>query len=1249
MTQFSEPIFAELNKLYSERIVLLDGATGTELQSYKLEEEDFRGEEFKDWPCDVKGNNDLLCLTKPDLIKKVHKDYMYAGADLIETNTFNSTTISMADYQMESLVTRLNVEAARIAREAADEIEAETGVKRYVCGAVGPTNRTCSISPSVEKPEFRNITYDQLVEAYVQQIHGLLDGGADILLIETIFDTLNAKAALFAANTTLEKRGKRVPIMISGTITDASGRTLSGQTVDAFYTSMRHGEIFSIGLNCALGTEAMRPHIARLAEIGEEWVSAYPNAGLPNAMGEYDQTPEEMAGELLDFMDSQLINMVGGCCGSRPAHIAAIKKATEGKKPRAKGERNNTMVLSGLERLVVNKDTGFLNIGERCNIAGSLKFKRLIKNNDYDAAMAIAREQVESGATIIDFNLDDGLIDGEQAITKLINLCVSDPDISKVPFMVDSSNFAVIEAGLKCVQGKCIVNSLSLKGGEEAFIEQARLVKKYGAAVVVMAFDEDGQAADEADKIRICKRAYDLITGPKVRFPPEDVIFDPNVLTIATGLEEHNNYAVDFMNATKWIKENLPHAKVSGGLSNLSFSFRGVEAIRQPMHSIFLYYAIRDCGFDMAIVNAGTMPVYTDIDEEIIRLCEAAIFNKQDIGDGRTATEALTELADTLRSKKGTVEKVTEEWRTKPVAERLSHALVKGIVEFITDDVELCRLDKETYPKCLHIIEGPLMSGMSIVGDLFGSGKMFLPQVIKSARVMKKAVGHLIPFMEEEKLASGSAGASTSQGKVVLATVKGDVHDIGKNIVGVVLGCNNYEIIDLGVMTPMPKIMQAIEEHKPEIVGLSGLITPSLDEMVTVAKEFKRRKIDIPLLIGGATTSKMHTAVKLSPQYANTIHVLDASKSVVVCGSLIGHTKEEFLEDTVDMYEEMRDEYWAGIKDRKYLKIEQARDKKLVIDFKASPPVCKPKFLGSKIYEYDLEQVVPFIDWNPFFQVWQIRGKYPNRGYPKLFNCPEVGEEAKKLFDDATKLLDKICKDKSLKLKGIVSFFPVNSDGDDIKVYKDDTREEVVETFLGLRQQVQKDTTEPYYALGDFIAPPGTPDYLGQLVCACFGCQDLVDTFKADNDDYGIIMAEALADRLAEGYAEVLHRDIRRDYWGYETAPEQSADDLIKQAYKGIRPAPGYPSQPDHNEKSKMWALAPVKDDTGIELTESLAMLPAASVSAIVFGHPDSVYFGVGKIQKDQVADYAKRRNVTTEQCEHDLGFTALAYDPEGN
>eukprot|EP01059_Diplonema_ambulator_P019809 TRINITY_DN33467_c0_g1_i1.p1 TRINITY_DN33467_c0_g1~~TRINITY_DN33467_c0_g1_i1.p1 ORF type:complete len:1256 (+),score=569.10 TRINITY_DN33467_c0_g1_i1:35-3769(+) len=1242
MTEFKEPIFAELNKLFEERIVILDGATGTELQTYKLQEEDFRGEEFKDWCCDVKGNNDLLCLTKPDLIKKVHLDYLNAGSDFIETNTFNANCISMLDYQMEKYVKRINIAAAQLAKEAAEEVYKATGVKRYVCGAIGPTNRTCSISPSVEKPEFRNVTYDQLVEAYTEQIEALIEGGADILLIETIFDTLNAKAALFATNSVLDKLGRRLPIMISGTITDASGRTLSGQTVDAFYTSMRHGELFSIGLNCALGTEAMRPHIARLAEIGEAWVTAYPNAGLPNAMGEYDQTPEEMAQELTDFMASGLVNLVGGCCGSRPHHIAAIKKASIGIKPRPKGTRDSNMVLSGLERLVVNKETGFLNIGERCNIAGSLKFKRLIKNNDYDAAMAIAREQVENGATVIDFNLDDGLVDGEQAITKLINLCVSDPDISKVPFMVDSSNFAVIEAGLKCVQGKCIVNSLSLKGGEEPFIEQAKLVKRYGAAVVVMAFDEVGQAATEADKIRICKRAYDLLVGPKIGFPPEDIIFDPNVLTIATGLEEHNNYAVDFLNATKWIKENLPGAKVSGGLSNLSFSFRGVEKIRQPMHSIFLYHGIKDYGIDMAIVNAGTMPVYTDIDPEIVRLCEAAIFNKQDLGDGRNVVEALTELADKLRTQKDSTEKAAEEWRSKPVEERLSYALVKGIVEHIVKDVDECRQNKAKYPKCLHIIEGPLMAGMSIVGDLFGSGKMFLPQVIKSARVMKKAVGHLIPFMEDEK-----SGDSSSQGKIVLATVKGDVHDIGKNIVGVVLGCNNYEIIDLGVMTPLPTIMDAIKEHKPNIVGLSGLITPSLDEMVTVAKEFKRCKLDIPLLIGGATTSKMHTAVKLNPHYKNVVHVLDASKSVVVCGSLMGPTKEEFLEDTTDMYDEMRDEYWAGVKDRKYLTLDQAREKGLKIDFLKTPPACKPTFLGSKVYEYPLEEVIPYIDWNPFFQVWQIRGKYPNRGYPKLFNCPEVGEEARKLFDDAQKMLKDICAKKTYKLKGIVSFHAANSKGDDIVLYKDEERKEVLETFLGLRQQVQKDTAEPYYALGDFVAPPGIPDYLGQLVCACFGCDDLVAEFKKAQDDYGIIMAEALADRLAEGYAEVLHKDIRRKYWGYETSEEQCADDLIKQAYKGIRPAPGYPSQPDHHEKKKMWSTCPVDEETGISLTESLAMLPAASVSALVFGHPESVYFAVGKIQKDQVADYAKRRSVSLKEAEHDLGFNALAYEPD--
>eukprot|EP01061_Rhynchopus_euleeides_P014753 TRINITY_DN25445_c0_g1_i1.p1 TRINITY_DN25445_c0_g1~~TRINITY_DN25445_c0_g1_i1.p1 ORF type:complete len:1287 (+),score=638.92 TRINITY_DN25445_c0_g1_i1:414-3863(+) len=1146
---------------------------------------------------------------------------------------------------MEAYAARINKAAAEIAKRAAHDMYEKTGIKRYVCGAVGPTNRTCSISPSVEKPEFRNITYDQLVVAYSEQINSLLDGGADILLIETIFDTLNAKAALYAANTVLDQRGVRVPLMISGTITDASGRTLSGQTTEAFYTSMRHGNIFSIGLNCALGTTAMRPYVQALCDIGEGWVSAYPNAGLPNAMGDYDQTPDEMAAELEDFMKSRLINVVGGCCGSRPSHIAAIKKMSEKYTPRSKGERDSTMVLSGLERLRVTRDTGFLNVGERCNIAGSLKFKRLIKAGDYDAAMAIAREQAENGAAIIDFNLDDGLVDGVAAMTHLVNLCVSDPDISRLPFMIDSSNFEVVEAGLKCVQGKPIVNSISLKGGVEQFKEHAKKVLKYGAAVVCMAFDEEGQAATEEDKIRICKRAYDMLVD--VGFPPEDIIFDPNVLTIATGLEEHNNYGVDFLNATKWIKENLPHAKVSGGLSNLSFSFRGVEAIRMPMHSVFLNHAINTCGMDMAIVNAGALPVYSDIDPKLVELLEAAIFNNQDFtkDSGKTVTEVLTEMAEELRQKKGTVtEKQADAWRSMEVDERLKHALVKGIVQYIVEDVEECRIDKVRFPKTLNIIEGPLMAGMGVVGDLFGAGKMFLPQVIKSARVMKKAVAHLIPFMEEEK-----SGDTSSQGKVILATVKGDVHDIGKNIVGVVLGCNNYEVIDLGVMTPLPTIMKAVEEHKPDIVGLSGLITPSLDEMVTVAKEFKRLNLDIPLLIGGATTSRMHTAVKLQNRYTGTVHVLDASKAVVVCSSLIGNSREEYLEDVADMYDEMRDEYWSGVKDRKYLSLADARSRRFKIDFDKSPPVCKPTYLGAKVVEYPLESIVPFIDWNPFFQTWQIRGKYPHRGYPKLFNCPEVGTEAKKLFDDAQVMLKKIMEDKSLVLKGSVMYYPVNSDGvDDIIVWTDDERKTEACRFLGLRQQLQKDNeAEPYYSLSDFVAPEGKPDYMGQLAVACFGCDVLVEEFKANHDDYSIIMVEALADRLAEGFAEVLHRDMRRDTWGYETTPEQSAEDLIKQAYKGIRPAPGYPSQPDHKEKSKMWDLAKIAEATDIQLTESLAMLPAASVSAIVFGHPESVYFGVGKIQKDQVECYSKRRGDSLEKTEHDLGFTCLAYDPD--
>eukprot|EP00755_Sulcionema_specki_P009190 Sspe_Gene.6204::Locus_2091_Transcript_1_2_Confidence_0.750_Length_3889::g.6204::m.6204/K00548/metH, MTR; 5-methyltetrahydrofolate--homocysteine methyltransferase len=1244
MCDYPEPIFKELTDLFDSRIGILDGATGTELQTYKLEEEDFRGEEFKDWSCDLKGNNDLLCLTRPELIMEVHKKYLDAGADFVETNTFNANKISQADYKMEHLASRINVEAAILAKKACELKMAEDGSKRYVCGAIGPTNRTASISPSVEKPEYRNVSYDQLVDCYMEQTSALLDGKVDILLIETIFDTLNAKAALYAVNKVLDDRGYRVPIMISGTITDASGRTLSGQTTEAFYTSMRHGNIFSIGLNCALGTSAMRPYVQRLSEIGETYVSAYPNAGLPNAMGEYDQTPDEMAEELEDFMKSGFVNMVGGCCGSRPAHIAAIAKMAKKYPPRLRGTYDDTMVLCGLERLRVTKETGFMNVGERCNIAGSLKFRRIIKEGDYDSAMGIAREQVEQGAVILDFNLDDGLIDGEQAMTKLLNLCVSDPDISRVPFMVDSSNFAVVEAGLKCIQGKPIVNSISLKAGEATFIEHAKIIRRYGAAVVVMAFDEDGQAATEADKIRICKRAYDILVAHD--FPAEDIIFDPNILTIATGLEEHNNYGVDFLNATKWIKSNLPRAKVSGGLSNLSFAFRGVEKIRQAMHSCFLFNAINECGMDMAIVHAGQLPVYEDIDPELRKMCEDAIFNRQiKDAEGKTCTERLTELAEKLRQQKGTgeVAKEEQEWRKNDVTERLKHALVKGITDYIIEDVEECRQDKIKYPRCLHIIEGPLMAGMSVVGDLFGSGKMFLPQVIKSARVMKKAVAHLIPFMEEEK----ESGDESKKATVVLATVKGDVHDIGKNIVGVVLGCNNYNVIDLGVMTPCEKILETIRKEKPAIVGLSGLITPSLDEMVTVAKEMKRNGFDIPLLIGGATTSKMHTAVKLQTHYRDTIHVLDASRSVVVVGSLIGDGKEEFLEDTHETYEEMRDEYWAGIKDRKCLSLEEARKRKLVIDFDAHPPAPKPSFLGTKVYdEYPFERVVSRIDWNPFFAVWQIRGKYPNRGYPKVFQCPEVGAEAKKLFNDAQVMLKEIVDKKLFTLKGAVSFFPANSANDDIIVWEDDTRQKEAARFYGLRQQIQKDTSDPYLCLSDYIAPPGKEDYLGQFATACFGCQELVEKYKAAQDDYGIIMAEALADRLAEAFAEALHEDIRRDLWGYEAGENLSAEELIKQEYKGIRPAPGYPSQPDHHEKLTMWRLGGVAEKTGITLSESLAMLPAAAVSALVFAHPLSKYFAVGKLPREQVVDYASRKGMTIEECEKSLGFVHLAYDP---
>nr|AGT02423.1 methionine synthase [Strigomonas culicis] len=1240
------PVFEELEALFQQRILVLDGGMGTMLQRYKLEEEQFRGEEFKNWPKDLKGNNDLLSLTQPDKVREVHYQYVLAGADIIETNTFNAQAVSQADYEAQHLVRRLNLASAQLCREAADRGTQETGRRIFVAGGLGPLNRTASISPSVERPDYRNITYDEIVAAYTEQAKALLDGGVDVLLIETIFDCLNAKAALFALNTLFDDEGyTRVPIMVSGTITDLSGRTLSGQTVDAFYSSMRHGDIISIGLNCALGCREMKPYIERLSQLSETYISCYPNAGLPNAMGGYDETPEAMASDIREFAVNGWLNVVGGCCGTNPDHIRAIAEAVKGVSPRPKGTQRDVMVISGLETLEFTEHIGFCNVGERCNLSGSLQFKRLVKEGKWEDCLAVARKQVEDGAMILDVNMDDGLVDGVVAMTRFLNMLASDPEVARVPLMIDSSKFHVVEAGLKCTQGKPLVNSISLKVGETEFLRQAALIRRYGAAVVVMAFDEEGQAADFDSRVRICKRAYDLLVAN--HFPAEDIVFDPNILTICTGMEEHNNYGIDFMNGARWIKENLPRAKISGGLSNLSFSFRGLEPIRMAMHSAFLKHMIADHTIDMAIVNAGALPVYTDIDPDLLRLVEDAIFNRTP-----EASEAILAYAEKLKAEKsaggGKVEKKqhVDEWRKAPVEERLSHALVKGIVEFIDADVEEARTCGK-YTRPLEIIEGPLMGGMGLVGDLFGSGKMFLPQVIKSARVMKKAVAVLVPYMEAERAAleKGASGKAKSK-KILMATVKGDVHDIGKNIVGVVLGCNSYEVIDIGVMVSCEKILAAAREHEVDVIGLSGLITPSLDEMVHVAKQMKKEGFTIPLMVGGATTSKQHTAVKILPHYAKTVHVLDASKSVVSVSNMLGHASQDFWEEVHETYEEIAEDYLSNLKDRTYKMLGASRDNALRIDFNTNPPPPRPRKLGNiTISDYPLDKIASRIDWNPFFSVWQIRGTYPNRGYPKLFNCPTVGAEAKKLFDDAQSMMDDIIATRAFHARGVISLFPVNSVGDDIEVYADDTRSTVTGTFFGLRQQAEKERGEPYLCLSDFIAPKGTaPDYMGSLVVGIFGADEMVARYEKENDGYRSIMVKALADRFAEAFTEEMHREIRTEHWGFVEKETAETADLIQMQYQGIRPAPGYPSQPDHTEMSTMWRLGEVESRTGVRLSESHAMLPAASVSALIFAHPQSKYFAVGKIQRDQVEDYARRKGWAVEEAEQHLS-PILAYD----
>ena len=1209
-------LFEELEK----RIVFLDGPRGTMIQKRNLSEADFRGNRFKDHPYDLKGNNDILNITQQKIISEIYEEYLDAGSDIVGTNTFNSTSISQGDYHTEDFVYEINFEAARLARIAADKFTAKTPDKpRFVAGAIGPMNKTLSLSPDVNDPGFRAVTFDQIKESYLEQARGLIDGGVDILLVETVFDTLNCKAALYAINEYFDKTGSKLPVMVSGTITDLSGRTLSGQTVEAFWNSVSHAGLLSIGLNCSLGAKEMRPYVEELSEKANVYISVYPNAGLPNEFGEYDELPKETAELLLEFAKSGFLNLVGGCCGTTPDHIRQITTLLKDIPPRKKPEVHPYLRLSGLEALNVTPQTNFVNIGERTNITGSAKFAKLIREENYEEALSVALQQVESGAQVIDINMDEGMIDGVAAMEKFLKLVAVEPDIARVPVMLDSSKWEIIEAGLKCLQGKGIVNSISLKEGEEKFIEHAKKVKLYGAAVIVMAFDEQGQASTYERRIEICKRSYDILTK-QVGFPPQDIIFDPNILTVATGIEEHNNYAVDYINTTKWIKENLPLAKVSGGVSNISFSFRGNNSVREAMYSAFLYHAIK-AGMDMGIVNAGMIEVYDEIPKDLLERVEDVLLNRRP-----DATERLVEFAESVKSK-GKVVEHDNAWRNQPVEERLKHALIKGITEFIEQDTEEAR---KKYSAPLDVIEGPLMDGMNVVGDLFGSGKMFLPQVVKSARVMKKSVAYLTPYIEAEK----AAGAAGVNGKILLATVKGDVHDIGKNIVGVVLGCNNYEVIDLGVMVPADKILEAAIEKNVDIIGLSGLITPSLDEMVHVAKEMERRGFKVPLLIGGATTSKIHAAVKIAPNYSNpTVHVLDASRSVTVAGSLMNKdNREGFIHSVKQEYERMRLSHKGRKDEKKYLTIEEARNRGLKIDWDTTE-LTKPAFTGNKVFDdFPLEKIREKIDWTPFFLTWEMKGKYP-----AIFDDKNYGSEAKKLFDDANKLLDEIISNKWLKARAVIGLYPANSAGDDIELYTNEKRKEVFTVFHTLRQQAEKTNNDPYYALADFIAPKasGKNDYIGCFaVTTGIGIEKLLEKFAKEHDDYNSIMTKALADRLAEAFAELMHELVRREYWGYSKDENYSNEEIIAEKYAGIRPAPGYPAQPDHTEKQIIFDLLDAEEKTGIKLTESFAMYPASSVSGLYFSHPGSKYFNVGKINRDQAIEYAKRKNMTNDEVE---------------
>ncbi len=1192
---------------------------GTMIQSYKLEEKDYRGERFADWPVDLKGNNDLLSITQPDVIRAIHKAYLDAGTDILETNTFNSTKVAMADYRMEDLAYEINVASARVARQAADAATAVTPDKpRFVAGVLGPTNRTSSMSPDVNDPGFRNISFDELVDAYSEATRGLIDGGADIILIETVFDTLNAKAAIFAVESVFDQLGYKLPVMISGTITDASGRTLSGQTAAAFWTSLKHVKPISIGFNCALGAQELRQYIEELSNIADTYVSAHPNAGLPNEFGEYDETPEMMAAELADWAASGYLNIIGGCCGTSPDTIRAIVAALSKYPPRRIPELEKRCHLAGLEAMSIGPETLFVNVGERTNVTGSAAFKKMIVEERYEDALEVARQQVENGAQIIDINMDEGMLDSKAAMGRFLNLLAAEPDIAKVPIMLDSSKWDILEAGLKCIQGKGIVNSISIKEGEAKFIEQAKLVRRYGAAVIVMAFDEVGQADTMARKIEICSRAYKILTE-QVGFPPEDIIFDPNIFAVATGIEEHNNYGVDFIEATRAIKQNLPHALISGGVSNVSFSFRGNNPVREAIHAVFLYHAVQ-AGMDMGIVNAGQLAIYEDIPRELRDAVEDVILNRTPEG-----TEKLLEIAEKYRGSGQAAKQETLEWREWPVNKRLEHALVKGIADYIEEDTEAARLEAE---KPLHVIEGPLMDGMNVVGDLFGEGKMFLPQVVKSARVMKKAVAYLMPFMDADK----DGAARETNGKVLMATVKGDVHDIGKNIVTVVLQCNNYEVIDMGVMVPAENILKTAREEKVDVIGLSGLITPSLDEMVHVAKEMQRQGFEIPLLIGGATTSRAHTAVKIEPNYQHpTVYVTDASRAVGVVGSLLSQDlNADFVAKTREEYALVRERHKGRQAKNPQHPLEAARRNRF--DHAGHQPV-KPKFLGTKaIDDLPLATLVPFIDWTPFFLTWELSGRYP-----AILTDAVVGTEASKLFQDAQDMLQRIVSENWLTAKAVIGFFPANSDGDDIIVYNDDSRTEQLEVLHHLRQQNVKAPGRPNYCLSDFIAPVGSgiADYIGGFaVTAGIGIETKLAEFEQDHDDYSAIMLKALADRLAEAFAEYMHLAVRKDYWGYAEDESHDNEALIEEAYRGIRPAPGYPACPDHTEKAKLFELLNVTATTSIALTENFAMYPAAAVSGWYFSHPESQYFNVGKIDRDQLEDYARRKGIKLEVAE---------------